>query len=246
MKSKRANYGVDGPIFVLNTFWLGCLLLGTGLLLTIWLSDTPMHEVSEALIAFAGVICFAVAATILYGSKIGKLRLRDKIIGSLSFCGDEKVLGVGCGHGLLIIAAAKRLNQGGKGIVIDIWKKIDQAGNSPRAFLRNAEIEAVTDRVSVETADARQMPFADESFDYVLSSWVLHNIVRRRERERALAEIVRVLKPNGEIVIADVWLGFQYASFFRQKGLVNIAVSRPYFLFFAPTFVVRARKKPLV
>lgn len=111
-----------------------------------------------------------------------------------------------------------------------------------RAFLRNAEIENVAHRVAVETADARAMPFADESFDIVLSSWVLHNIVRRKERKKALAEMARVLKPNGEIVIADVWLGFEYAAFFRKNDFACVSVSRPYFLFFAPTFVMRAAK----
>ena len=240
MKSQTANYGIDGPVFVLNTFWLGCFLLGAGLLLTAWLSATPLHEISAGLIAASGVICFAIAATILYGSKIGKLRLRDTIINSLELRGDEQVLGVGCGHGLLILAAAKRLDKGGAAVGIDVWKAVDQAGNSPRAFLRNAAIEGVTDRVAVKTADAREMPFADESFDLVLSSWVLHNIVRRRERERALTEIARVLKPGGEAIIVDVWLGFEYARFFRRADFAQITVSRPYFLFFAPTFIVRA------
>lgn len=190
----------------------------------------------------AGAVCFLVAATILWGSRVGKLKLRDEIIGSLDLRGDERILGVGCGRGLLIIAAAKRLDKGGKAVGIDIWKEIDQAGNSPQATLRNAELENVADRILIQTADARAMPFAHESFDLILSSWVLHNIIRKHERRQALAEIVRVLKPNGEIVVADVWLGYEYARFFRQAGLDNVSVSRPYFLFFAPTFIVRARK----
>jgi ubiquinone/menaquinone biosynthesis C-methylase UbiE len=70
----------------------------------------------------------------------------------------------------------------------------------------------------------------------------LHNILRPKERKKALAEIVRVLKPGGTVLIIDVWLGYEYAAFFRRAGLQNVTVSRPYFLFFAPTFTVRAAK----
>jgi hypothetical protein len=37
----------------------------------------------------------------LWGSKVGKLRLRDKVLNALRWRGDETVLDVGCGHGLL-------------------------------------------------------------------------------------------------------------------------------------------------
>ena len=76
----------------------------------------------------------------LWGSRVGKLRLRDKLIGSIPWRGDELVLDVGCGHGLLLIAAAKRL-RGGKAISVDLWKNQDQADNSREATWRNVEIE---------------------------------------------------------------------------------------------------------
>ncbi|MEP6924795.1 MAG: methyltransferase domain-containing protein [Pyrinomonadaceae bacterium] len=242
MSLKAVNFGIDGPVFVFNTFLIGCLLISGGLALVGWLTNTTLHEIESALIITAGAVCFLIAATILWGSKVGKLRLRDEIINSLNLRGDEYILGVGCGHGLLIIGAAKFLNKNGRAIGIDVWKEVDQAGNSPQATLKNAEIEGVADRVAVETADARNMPFADNFFDLILTSWVLHNLIRKRERQKALSEIVRVTKSGGEIIIADVWLGYEYAKFFRNAGLTQISVSRPYFLFFAPTFVVRAKK----
>ena len=242
METKTANYGIDGPFFVFNTFLLGCFLISGGFALVRWLTNNTLHKIESALFITAGVVCFSIAITILWGSKVGKLRLRDKIIDSLELNGDEKILGVGCGHGLLMIAAAKKLNRGGKAIGVDIWKKLDQAGNSPDATIRNARIEGVADRIELTTGDARKLPFDDQTFNLIGSSWVLHNIIRRRERRKALAEIVRVAKPGGEILIIDVWLGYEYANFFRLAGLSEISVSRPYFLFFAPTFIVRAKK----
>lgn len=245
MNSKTADYGIDGPVFIRNTFILGCLFVLSGLFLiarygfyhSVW------REILISFAFFAGAVCFWIALTILWGSRVGKLRLRDEIIASLDLKGDEKILGVGCGHGLLLVAAAKQLEKSGKAVGIDIWKEADQADNSPHATLENAQIEGVGERLVVVTGDARKLPFPDEYFDIVGSSWVLHNIIWRKERRKALAETVRVLKPGGKVVIIDVWLGFEYAKFLRQSGLTEISVSRPYFLFFAPTFIVRAVKK---
>lgn len=51
----------------------------------------------------------ALGLIMIWGSKVGKRLLRDKMIDSISWRGDEKVLDVGCGHGLMLIGAAKRL-----------------------------------------------------------------------------------------------------------------------------------------
>src|SRR5437763_5388992 len=57
------------------------------------------------------------------------------------------------------------------------------------------------DRVECRQADATALPFADASFDTVLSWIMLHHTV---EWEKALAECVRVLRPGGHLVGYDV------------------------------------------
>ncbi|MEY2397807.1 MAG: hypothetical protein QOJ00_981 [Actinomycetota bacterium] len=57
------------------------------------------------------------------------------------------------------------------------------------------------DRVTARTADATALPFADHSFDAVLSWVMLHHTV---EWEQALAEAVRVLRPGGHLVGYDL------------------------------------------
>jgi ribosomal protein L11 methylase PrmA len=47
-------------------------------------------------------------------SRFGKLHARDRLIARLKLRGDETVLDVGCGHGLLLIAAAKLLPRGAR------------------------------------------------------------------------------------------------------------------------------------
>jgi ubiquinone/menaquinone biosynthesis C-methylase UbiE len=138
-----------------------------------------------------------------WGSRVGKLQLRDKIIRSFSWRGDERVLDVGCGHGLMLLAAAKRLTSG-RAVGIDVWSQVDQADNSAAATLENARLEGVADRVEVLDADVRKLPFPDASFDVVLSSFVIHNLSRASDRRQVVQEIARVLRPGGELAIAAI------------------------------------------
>ena len=104
---------------------------------------------------------------------------------------------------MVLILAAKRL-PAGHAIGVDLWSTADQSGNSEQVTLRNAEIEDVSDRIELYTADMRQLPFPDENFDVVTSSLAIHNIRDTQGREQALAEILRVLKVGGTAMIADI------------------------------------------
>lgn len=176
-----------------------------------------------------------------WGSKVGKLRLRDKIIASIAWRGDEQVLDAGCGHGMMLLAAAERLTTG-HAIGIDIWSQADQAENSPQATLENARLVNVADRVQVQSADVRKLPFADSTFDVVLSSFVIHNMHSAADRQQAIQEIARVIKPGGQIAIADIRHTGQYAKTLRALGWTNVQRWLPNFLFVTPTRVLRATK----
>ena len=63
-------------------------------------------------LALIGLVFLAVGAVMVWSSRVAKLRLRDQLLDSLTLRGDEKVLDVGCGRGLLAIGAAKRLKTG--------------------------------------------------------------------------------------------------------------------------------------
>ncbi|WP_285030442.1 class I SAM-dependent methyltransferase [Mycolicibacterium sp. lyk4-40-TYG-92] len=56
-------------------------------------------------------------------------------------------------------------------------------------------------RVTVQSADATRLPFADGAFDSVVSCLMLHHVI---EWEAAVAEIARVLKPGGLFVGYDL------------------------------------------
>ena len=106
---------------------------------------------------------------------------------------------MGTGGGLLAIGFAKVLRKC-EVVGIDVWMPLG-GGTSLENAVRNAEIEGVADKVRFEKADARDIPYPDGYFDIVVTSFVIHMI--RRGRERALREMVRVLKPGGKFAIIE-------------------------------------------
>lgn len=59
---------------------------------------------------------------------------------------------------------------------VDMWDSKDQSQSSAVAALNNALREGVREYVEVKTADARELPFPNASFDLVVSSLCIHNI----------------------------------------------------------------------
>jgi arsenite methyltransferase len=234
-----ANYGIDAPNLVLRFALIGVAGLGLSLALPRlplawlrWLAGPA---------ALTGAVFLLQAAVMFWGSKVGKLRLRDKLIGAIPWRGDERVLDVGCGHGLMLIGAAKQLRSG-RAVGLDLWQQEDQAGNSAGATMQNAALEGAADRVELRDGDARKTPFADGEFDVVMSSWALHNIYERAGREAAVREMARVLKPGGRMVIVDIRHVSEYAEVLRRTAVSDIQISRPNFLFVIPTLTLTARK----
>jgi ubiquinone/menaquinone biosynthesis C-methylase UbiE len=229
---ERPDYGIDAPHVIRNLAVSGltCLLIAVAF--------SPLRWFYSPAISL-----LATAAVWLYNSKFGKLRLREKLMSTLSWTGNEQVLDVGCGSGLLVIAAAKRLSEG-SAVGVDIWRSEDLSNTDREAALRNAMIEGVAERVSVEEGDARQLPFGDATFDVVVSLNVLHNIAKREEREQALTEIVRVLKPEGRFVIADFRNVGEYTAMLREKGITSARKKLVMWLLFYPAFAAIGTKPP--
>src|SRR3982750_4065188 len=215
----RPNYGLDAPRAVRNLFIvaaLGIISLIT-LRLHVWSRQDPIAIVAWPLIS-AGLSCGAMGLWMVYDSKIGKVREREYYLDRIVWRGDERVLDVGCGLGLFLIGAAKRLTTG-RAVGIDLWQAEDLSGNTPAGTLNNATIEGVADKVEVHTGDARKLPFVERSFNVGRSSMALHNNYNSDERQTAVREIARVLKPGGRVLILDVRHTNQYAATLCDAGL---------------------------
>lgn len=239
MKHRTADYGLDAPGVVRNLLLMGAVglvLAAAGLLVR----SVPviMLGISGRWIAAAGLI---EAAYMAWSSRRGKLLLRERVLDGLRLSGSEQVLDVGCGRGLFLNGAARRLTTG-RAAGLDLWQKEDQSGNHPDVTLANASAEGVADRVEVHTGDMRRMPFPDAVFDVVLSSIALHNIPDAEGREAAVREIDRVLKPGGRIALVDFRHTARYAKTLRDLGWDRVAVSSPSFLMFPPVRAVTGSK----
>jgi len=131
-----------------------------------------------------------------------------RVPGIFKLRGDEKVLDVGCGLGRMTIAVAKQLSKG-KVVGIDIWDKMEIPGNSPENAYANAEIERVQDRVEFKTGNVLDLQFQDDYFDLVTSSSVINNLHGKADKMKALREIYRVLKPEGNFLMIEPLRNFR-------------------------------------
>ena len=215
----RARYGIDAPQLVRAFLLIGAALLAVSAILFATANDQQKWVFWIALILLIpGLYALGMFCLMLFESLITKVRGRSAILDLVPWNGDETVLDVGCGRGLMLVGAAARLTTG-KAIGIDIWLERDQSANNPAQPLENARIEGVSDRVTVETADMRNLPFVDQSFDVILSNWVVHNLEAKADRTQALAEMVRVLRPSGTILLTDIVNRDEYLTELRRLGL---------------------------
>jgi SAM-dependent methyltransferase len=112
--------------------------------------------------------------------------LQEEVYAYGSFAGSA-VLEVGCGNGYILSRYAR---QGARVWGVDLtWTAIDLS--SKRFALENS-------RGQLAQADAERLPFRDAVFDLVVSAGVLHHVPHI---DAAIAEIRRVLKPGGVILL---------------------------------------------
>jgi arsenite methyltransferase len=225
------DYGLDAPGVVRNLFLAGGagLVLALLNLLGVWSGRVVVGPIAGVKLVFplasmglwTGMVCTAMGLWMIWTSRVGKVRERDRLLDHILWTGHERVLDVGCGRGLMLIGAAKRLTNG-KAIGVDIWKAEDLSGNRPESTLDNARREHVADRVEVQTADMRQLPFPKDTFDVIVSSAAIHNLYSAADRRKAIAEIARVLKPGGQAVIDDIRHHTEYAATFLEHGCGDV------------------------
>jgi len=114
--------------------------------------------------------------------------LRKRVAFVLAHCPRGRALDVGCGTGVL----AARLAGAG----------YDMAGIDPSDGMLEV-LRARTPAVEAVRADGTDIPFPDESFDLVLCVAVMHHIADPAAVRATLAEMTRVTRPGGRILVWD-------------------------------------------
>ena len=206
----QPNYGLDSPRILLSLSFAG---------IAICCAAYVLHSFWRWIALAVGAYLLLGAVGLVFYSKVGKLKMRQRLLDRLPWSGSERVLDVGCGRGLLAIAAAHRVPAGSV-VGIDVWDHAALTNNRPESVLQNAQIEGVGNRVDVQHGDAREIPFPDGSFDVVLSNFVIHELRTRPDRERMMQEVARVLKPGGRVALVDFIFTDECVGDLRKFGVV--------------------------
>ena len=242
VRSSKPDYGIDAPYVLRNLFLAGVACLLIGLLGPRAIHIGQVTFLPRPMFVGTGSLLLMEAGLFLFYVKVGKFHHRDFMLSLHSWQGDEQVLDVGCGRGLLLAGAAKRIDRGGAATGIDIWSTHDMGGNAEAATLHNLELEGVSGWCTLLSVPAQEMAFPDATFDVILSNLCLHNIYEKGLRHRALQQIARVLKPGGVAILSDYKLTAEYAEQLSRAGLaVQRRWGNPLYTF-PPLRIVIARK----
>jgi len=120
--------------------------------------------------------------------------IKNALIHQANIQPDQVILDVGCGTGtltLLIKQAQPDASVYGIDIdplVLDIARK---------------KVEQAKQTIALQIGTATCLPYPDKSFDRVFASLILHHLTKQ-DKQRALGEAFRVLKPGGELHVADI------------------------------------------
>ncbi len=128
----------------------------------------------------------------LYDEVFADIRVRADewawLSGRLDGAERPRVLDIGCGNGALLVALSGRISAG---VGVDV--------SSQMIGLARRRAEAMP-HLRFETIDGPRLPFEDDSFD-VVSSFLSF---RYLDWDPIMAEIVRVLRPGGRLLVVDM------------------------------------------
>jgi SAM-dependent methyltransferase len=105
----------------------------------------------------------------------------------------EQILDIGCGAGVDTIVAGLIVGPKGSVVGVDIVQEMIARAE------RNLQLMDL-DNVNFQNASGENLPFSNDTFDAVISNGVINLIP---DKEAAMSEIVRVLKPSGRLMVAD-------------------------------------------
>lgn len=107
----------------------------------------------------------------------------------------QKIMDLACGTGDFSIAIAGAMSQDSHVTGVDISEGM------LAVMKRKVEDAGLTDRIDITVGSGEELPFPENSFDAVTIAFGIRNF---EDREQGLREILRVLKPDGRIIILEL------------------------------------------
>lgn len=221
---RQGNYGVDTPIVPAVQAFIALMLLQIGI-------QTVNGDGDDQKQGWwpigAGAILLAISLTYLHATRRGKFRVWSRVLGRMQLKGDEQVLDLGTGRGAVATLVAARVPKG-KVIGVDTWSQRSRIGGNrkgdPESVIarRNADLEGV--KVEFKTGDMRRLGLPGNQFDVVVSNLAIGSLTHAAERESAIDEAVRVLKPGGRVAIADTNFTGEFARRLTDLGMHDVKI----------------------
>lgn len=195
----------------------------------------PAAELA-AIIILIGIAFAAAGYGFSWVAGTGQERVRAQVLDSIALQDTDRVLDFGTGSGALGIAAARRLKSGR---VIALGETA-----SNEAAREQAKAESVAEKIRFESLALPKFAYPDANFDAVVSSRALNALEKVKEREQAVSEMVRVLKPGGRIAIHEIVDADDYARMLSKEKLSDVSVVRANLPLGLGGRIVTARKTP--
>ena len=120
-------------------------------------------------------------------------KIKNRLLRQAAIKENQRVLDVGCGTGTLAILI-KQVHPGANVVGLDPDPEVLAIA------LRKAE--KLGQRLALDKGFAMRLPYPDESFDHIFSSFVFHHLTTHN-KHRTLAEAFRVLRHGGQLYVAD-------------------------------------------
>ncbi len=214
------------------TLLFGLLLLGCLLSMAwaLWVGHQSQRAIDEAVVHTDGVtIGWAAPFYDALCTSLGIGRnFRHKTLRLANIATGNRVLDVGCGTGVLTCLAAEAVGPSGHATGIDPSVAMIAAAR------RKATLEG--NPAAFRLGAIEELPYADGSFDIVLSSFMLHHLPPEVKR-RGLREVYRVLKDGGRLLAVDIdrpanalWWLVVWPLLFTSSAAANLYGDVPAYL----------------
>ncbi len=236
------EYDIDTPRVTAYLTGGGFLLAALSLVLRRHSLQGSTSGILGVLFLAFGLLLVTVALWMLWTCWHGKWQACGRLLDSLRLRGNERLLDLGCGRGMLLARAAQRLSRG-RAVGLDDWSQAYLFGNSRSKTLANLQAAGLPRRVEVVTGDMRRMPFPQGRFDAVTAHLALHRIKEREGRLQVLGEAARVLKKGGRLALQDFQYNRQTLEDLEKLGFQKVEASKIQFCAFPPFRRINAIKK---